>query len=141
MIGRPEWFRIRRFGGWGITPDSWQGWVYLALIILPFSIFQSLSYWSDGIRRVVTIGWMIFILADVTDIMIRLRKDEREKIEEAVAERNAAWAMVVVLLGFMLYRMFSNITENQVNIDWTAAGALAAGAIVKTITHFRFTKK
>jgi len=141
MIGKPEWFKIRRFGGWGITPDSWQGWVYLAFIIFPFVIFQALPYWSEEVRRMITTVWMVFLLVDVTDIMVRLGKDEREKIEEAIAERNAAWTMVVVLVSFLLYRMLSAAVKNQVDIDWTAATALGVGAIVKTLTHFKFTKK
>lgn len=141
MIGKPEWFKIRRFGGWGITPDSWQGWVYLAFIIFPFVIFQALPFWSEEVRVVITAVWMVFLLVDVTDIMIRLRKDEREKIEEAIAERNAAWAMVTVLVSFLLYRMLTAAVKNQVDVDWTAAAALGTGAIVKTWTHLRFRKK
>ncbi len=141
MIGKPEWFKIRRFGGWGITPDSWQGWVYLAFIIFPFVLFQALPFWSEEVRGVITAVWMVFLLIDVTDIMIRLRKDEREKIEEAIAERNAAWAMVTVLVSFLLYRMLTAAVKNQVDVDWTAAAALGTGAIVKTWTHLRFRKK
>ena len=141
MIGKPEWFKIRRFGGWGITPDTWQGWLYLALVIFPFVIIQALPFWSEEVRRLITTVWTVFLLVDVTDIMIRLRKDEREKIEEAVAERNAAWAMVVVLISFLLYRIISAAIKNQVDVDWTAAAALGAGALVKTWTHIKFRKR
>lgn len=27
MFGKPEWFRDHRFG-WGLSPATWQGWVY-----------------------------------------------------------------------------------------------------------------
>jgi len=26
MIGNPEWFQRRKYGGWGIFPKTWQGW-------------------------------------------------------------------------------------------------------------------
>jgi len=39
MFGKPEWFRPKRFG-WGLTPITWQGWVYTAIwslvMIVPF---------------------------------------------------------------------------------------------------------
>jgi hypothetical protein len=39
MFGRPEWFRPKTFG-WGLTPVTWQGWIYTgvwtALMVLPF---------------------------------------------------------------------------------------------------------
>jgi len=39
MFGKPEWFR-EKSTGWGVSPVSWQGWVYaftwLAVIVAPF---------------------------------------------------------------------------------------------------------
>ncbi len=33
MFGKPHWFKRRRFG-WGLTPVSWQGWIYVLMWIL-----------------------------------------------------------------------------------------------------------
>ena len=27
MFGKPQWFREKKLG-WGLTPVTWQGWVY-----------------------------------------------------------------------------------------------------------------
>ncbi len=39
MFGKPEWFRPKSFG-WGLTPITWQGWLYTAawsaVMIVPF---------------------------------------------------------------------------------------------------------
>ena len=32
MFGKPHWFRPKRFG-WGLTPVTWQGWVYVLVWI------------------------------------------------------------------------------------------------------------
>ena len=28
MIGNPKWFNLRKYGGWGITPKTKQGYIY-----------------------------------------------------------------------------------------------------------------
>ena len=33
MFGKPHWFKPKRFG-WGLTPVSWQGWIYVLIWIL-----------------------------------------------------------------------------------------------------------
>ncbi len=42
MFGKPEWFKKKTFG-WGVTPISWQGWLYTGVwvtaIFLPFLFF------------------------------------------------------------------------------------------------------
>ena len=45
----------------------------------------------------VTIGWVLFLSIDMVHIMMNLDKDEREYKIEAISERNAAWAMVLVV--------------------------------------------
>lgn len=49
MMGRPEWF-ARRSVGWGMTPVTWQGWLYafvwLLLIAVPFNLL--LAYDQGG---------------------------------------------------------------------------------------------
>ena len=41
MFGKPEWFRKKKIG-WGLTPITWQGWVYAltwaAVLTLPFTL-------------------------------------------------------------------------------------------------------
>lgn len=34
MIDKKDWFRIRKFGGWGVTPATKEGWVYIAIFVL-----------------------------------------------------------------------------------------------------------
>jgi hypothetical protein len=44
MFGKPEWFRDKTFG-WGLTPITWQGWLYtlawMGVIAGPFVLLLS----------------------------------------------------------------------------------------------------
>lgn len=135
MIGKPEWFQRRKYGGWGITPKTWQGWVYVAVILIPFAIFQALPYWSNAERIYITIGWIVFLLFDVVHIMIAMKRDEREYKIEAISERNAAWAMILVLAIGVLYQAITSALNETLRVDWFLVAALFGGLIVKSISN------
>ena len=141
MIGKPEWFARRKYGGWGLTPATWQGWAYMAAMILPLMVFQALPYWTTEIRFAVTGIWVIVLAVDVLDIMMRLRMDEREKLHEAIAERNAAWYMVIVLaLGFG-YDLTVNALQQNIYVNPFIAAALLGAVLVKAATNIYLDKK
>ncbi len=141
MIAKKSWFKRRKYGGWGVSPKSWQGWLYIALVILPFIIFQILPYWSTEIRVYVTLGWVVFLMLDILPIMITLRRDEREFKNEAVAERNAAWFMVMVLVIGLIYEILSSALNQDFQINWFLVVALFGGALIKTISNIYLDKK
>lgn len=141
MIGKAEWFARRKYGGWGLTPKTWQGWLYILVIIAPLILFQSLPFWSNKTRLAASIIWIIFIAVDVIDIMIHMRKDERETIHEAIAERNASWAMVAVLAIGILYQIISSALQEKLYFDPFLAGALFAGVAVKAASNIYLDKK
>lgn len=140
MIGKSKWFKRRKYGGWGITPDSWQGWLYLALIIIPFVVFQALPFWEVRTRVYVTIGWLLFLAFDVNHIMFTLKKDEREEKIEAFSERNAAWAMVIILIIGILYEVITSALQQKLFVDWFLVSALFLGMIVKTISNMMYER-
>lgn len=138
MLGQPSWFQRRKYGGWGISPRTWQGWVYLGAILLPFIIFHALPYWSTETRLLVTGLWAAILLVDVTHIMLALRRDEREAKIEALAERNAAWFMAITLALGLAWQLISSALEGAVAIDWWLAAALFGGALVKTLSNLLY---
>ena len=135
MIGKPEWFTRRKYGGWGLYPRTWQGWLYMAVIIIPFVIFQSLPYWGNNTRFIVTGIWLAFLLLDTTHLMITLKRDEREYKIEAIAERNAAWTMVLVIVAGILYQVISSALNQQLAVDWFLVAALFGGLIAKSVSN------
>ena len=135
MIGNPKWFERRKYGGWGIHPKRWQGYVYLAIVLIPFIVFQALPYWDIKTRIYVTVGWIAFLLLDTTHIMVALKRDERELKIEALSERNAAWVMVLILALGILYQVISSALQQKLAVDWFLVTALFGGMLVKTISN------
>ncbi len=141
MIGRPEWFQRRKYGGWGITPKTWQGGVYIALVLIPFVIFQALQIWDVKTRIYVTIGWVAFLLLDVGHIMIAMKRDERETKIESISERNAAWTMMIILVIGVLYQAITSALNQKLMVDWFLIAALFAGLIVKSVSNLVLERK
>jgi hypothetical protein len=141
MIGKADWFQRRKYGGWGITPRTWQGWLYIAIVILPFMVFQALPFWSIKVRVAVTAVWLLFLLIDVTHIMLTLKRDEREYKIEAISERNAAWVMILVLMLGVLYQAFLSGFSQQIRVDPFIVGAMAAGVIAKSVSNIWLERK
>jgi hypothetical protein len=65
MFGKPEWFKEKVWGGWGITPATWQGWAYAAawaaITFIPFAGFQFADRQPEALiwfaAMVVALGW------------------------------------------------------------------------------------
>lgn len=141
MIGKPEWFKRRKYGGWGICPCSWQGIVYIILLLVPFAVFQALPFWDIKTRIYVTIGWLVFLFFDVSHIMVSLRRDERESKIEALSERNAAWIMVFVLIVGILYQVITSALQQTLKVDLFLVAALFLGMIIKTLSNIIYERR
>ncbi len=135
MIGKAEWFQRRKYGGWGISPKTWQGWLYLLVVFGSFFILQALPFWDVRTRVLVSAFWMAFLLFDVTHIMASLKRDEREYKIEAISERNAAWAMALVLAIGVSYEMITSALRQEISVDFFLVIALFSGMITKTISN------
>ena len=140
MIARKEWFERRKYGGWGVSPKSWEGWAYIALVLIPFMIFQALPFWIMKTRMIVSVVWMIFLFADLIPIMINLKRDEREYKIEAISERNASWFMSLVLVFGVFYEVISSSLKQEISVNIFLIIALLGGAIVKSISNYRLER-
>jgi hypothetical protein len=141
MIARKDWFERRKYGGWGVSPKSWQGWVYIAFILIPFMIFQALPFWTMQTRMTITIIWMVFLFADLIPVMINLKRDEREYKIEAISERNAAWFMSLILVIGVFYEVVRSSLNQEVSVNIFLILALLGGAIVKSISNYRLERE
>jgi hypothetical protein len=141
MIGKPQWFARRKYTGWGFSPRTWQGWVYLVVIILPILIVSQLQVSSTALT-VFLIVWAGMFALDFIDIIIHLQKDERERIHEAIAERNALWVIITVLaIGIAYQAASSTVYHDVVKVDPVILIALGAGLIAKIISNIYLDKK
>ncbi|HIH09068.1 MAG TPA: hypothetical protein HA254_00185 [Candidatus Diapherotrites archaeon] len=141
MLGKPDWFQSRKYTGWGLTPKTWQGWAYLAVMVVPVFAFNWL-YRGPGEIRIAAIGiWALIFVLDTLDIMARLKKDERETMHEAIAERNAAWFMVLVLAIGIAYQAASSAVRGMFAVDPFIIAALFGAMIIKMATNICLERK
>jgi hypothetical protein len=141
MLGKSDWFQKRKYGGWGITPRAWQGWVYILTFIAILLIFHLIPFWNDFQRLIFTGIWLLILSVDVIQIMIHLKKDELEKIQEAMAERNASWTMTLILTIGILYQLITSGLQEKIELDPFLALALAGGLIAKSLSYWKLEKK
>lgn len=140
IIARPEWFGRRKYGGWGVSVKTWQGAAYLASVLLILVAVQLLPL-SIMARIYVTAAWLVFLFLDMFDVMWKVRRDEREYIHEAVAERNAAWAMMPVLVVGIFIQLISSSLKGDPYVDPVPVIALVAGVIAKSVTNYRLERE
>ncbi|KYC52770.1 MAG: hypothetical protein AMQ74_00619 [Candidatus Methanofastidiosum methylothiophilum] len=141
IIAKPEWFTRRKYGGWGLGIKTWQGAVYIAAMMAALIALIQLAGESVETKLLVTGVWMVFLLVDVFDVMWKLKKDERERMHEAIAERNAAWGMMIVLtLGIFVDIMY-NVMNDRFYVNPFLVGSLAVGVIIKSVTNYKLERE
>jgi hypothetical protein len=141
MIGKPEWFKRRKYSGWGFTPATWQGWVYILVMIVPIIVISNLKMPGDT-QIVFLVIWALIFCVDFVDIIIHLKKDERDRIHEAIAERNALWVVLAVMVAGLAYQVASDVvTKSITKVDPVILIALFAALIAKIITNVYLDKK
>ncbi|MFA4982917.1 MAG: hypothetical protein WC588_01745 [Candidatus Micrarchaeia archaeon] len=141
VFGKPEWFAQRKYSGWGLTPKTREGWLYIVAIVVPFIVFQSLPIWDAQVRAYASFAWAAFVAFDVFDMMLRMKKDERETLHEAIAERNAAWVMVVAIAIGLVYQAASSAISGNPQVDPILVAVLFAGLAAKAYTNFKLSKE
>lgn len=141
MLGKSKWFKWRKYGGWGFWPSCWQGWLYLAILLSSFFLIQVLPLRSDWAKMWVMAAWAAVFAADAIHIFLTLPKDEREVIHEAKAERNALWAMILVLCAGVAYQVASGMVSGWREVDPVIFAALIAGVLVKAATNVYLDSK
>ncbi|BDZ67190.1 hypothetical protein [Methanobacterium ferruginis] len=141
IIAKPEWFGRRKYTGWGVSIKTWQGSVYLAGMFLLLVALQLIPDLSTENRLIITGVWVAFLIIDMADVMWKLKKDEREHIHESIAERNAAWAMMFVLVIGLFIELTYNALQQKLYANPFIIIALAAGIIVKSVTNYKLERE
>ncbi len=81
MFGKPQWFKRKVFG-WGLTPVSWQGWVYTLVWVLvmtgPFTFFISSEKVIEAMVWIVaSIGALVW---DVKKTLDAMEQEDRKNL-------------------------------------------------------------
>jgi hypothetical protein len=144
MFGNPKWFKRRKFGGWGITPCTMQGWLYiLSQVVLLFSTIFAMNYANVSSKNIImtAISLIALIVIDQLHIMLNIDKDERETLHEAISERNVTWAIISVLVVGFIYQALVSISLNVVVVDPFIVIALIFGVLTKGATNWYLRDK
>ena len=141
MLGKPQWFQRRKYAGWGIYPKTYQGWLYLLVLVAGFLLIQFINWPGDNTSVILMLIWAGIFVLDTLDIMIRMPRDERDRIHEALAERNALWVMIASLVLGIAYRAAQSAVYGKIYIDPIIIMALLAGLVAKAITNIYFDRK
>ncbi len=141
MIGKHEWFKRRKYGGWGFFPATWQGWVYIAVVIGLIFFIQNLPISKTAVMVATGILGVIMMI-DAIDIMVRMKQDERETRHEAMAERNALWVIIIILTAGVAYQAAQSAALGEgLAIDPVIIVAIAVGLVAKAATNYYLDKK
>lgn len=135
MIAKHEWFNRRKYSGWGLSPKTWQGWVYILGFLAIVAGLQRLPI-EEMAKVRFTLLMVVLLLIDVFMAMAKVKLDERESGIEALAERNASWTMVstiaLTIIGSIL--LGQGITREYLTL--MLALPLITGVVAKAITHY-----
>jgi hypothetical protein len=126
MIGNPNWFYIRKYTGWGLTPKTWQGWVYILAFVIPIALVNSLGV-DQNFKNLLTIIIAGILLVDSLHVMTKIKQDERERLHEAIANQSALWFMIFALIVAALSKQ---------SLDPTVVFVIVGAMLVKAATHF-----
>lgn len=136
-ILKPEWFKRRKYGGWGITPVTWQGWVFMLVLIAPLIIISTFFKEGMSIKGLPFIAfsaYIAFIIAIVMSIMLKIKLDEREIIHEAISDRNALWVMLFIIAIGVVAEGVSPEIVRSFPINIFALSALIAAWLTKLVS-------
>lgn len=131
MIGKSKWFNLRKYSGWGLTPNCWQGWVYILAFIIPVAIISNLNI-DPNYKNIFSIVIVAVLIIDTLHMMSQIKNDEREKLHEAIADRNALWFL---LFGIIVWAFIKQI------MDPILIGILLGATAVKAITQIYLRDK
>jgi hypothetical protein len=139
MFGKPAWFQRRKYAGWGIYPKTWQGWVYMVVLLAPLFLMQALPI-SGDFQVAAMVIWAILAAVDMVHIMIQMPKDERDRMHEAIAERNALWTIIAALAAGIGFQAAIGVIQHRMGVDPVILIALFAGLAAKAITNIYLDK-
>ena len=140
IIARPEWFRKKKV--W------WMGCQHQNMAGSPLPCLNNHANTPDSAptleaiaRLYVTGAWLLFVFIDMFDVMWKVQRDEREYIHEAIAERNAAWAMMPILVvGMFIELILEAPLEENPGLTPSLPSTIA-GVVAKSVTNYRLEKE
>lgn len=143
-ILKPEWFRRRKYSGWGLTPVTWQGWAFVVVLVAPLVLIAQNMTSDLSITRLPFILFAVYIaliVMVVFYIMTKIKMDEREKAHEAISDRNALWVMLFVLImGILSETVSPQIVHSLFPINPFPVASILGAWLAKVATAIYLDK-
>jgi len=119
-----------------LVPKTWQGWVYVLAFIVLVLLVNFLPI-ALKVKLIITIIIIAIFLVDVVHILLTMPKNAEEIKQEAIADRNALWGLLVVLiLGLIYQSIISAINNTWLQVDYFLVIAILTAAIIRGITFY-----
>lgn len=139
MIAKTQQYKKKKYGGWGLDPVTWQAYVYI-LVLVVVEILILTSQLSKQLKFGLILSITAFSAVDLFIVYKKLKSDEREIQIQQIAEKNASFAMVTVLIIGIMYNVLKMIETQIFYIDPFIILALLAGLIVKGLIFYKLEK-
>ena len=109
MVGKPNWFKRRKYGGWGLTPATWQGWAYIAIFVAILFGTQNIPFATTIQKTIAT----IFIAAIIAVLALGVAYQTATSAVKEVFQVD--WVIVAALFTGLLIKAISNIYLDKKN--------------------------
>lgn len=145
FIAKSEWFGRRKYTWWGLSIKTWQ-WLVYSLFMVTTIITSSSTYLIQATNGYSQYFGMFVIFIFVLDIAYAMyvlyndKIDERERLHEAISERNALWWVIVVLSLWIIYQYYFNMSEWIQAVDPVIIIALFIGLSIKALANYKLGK-
>lgn len=141
---KTEWFRRKKLTGWGVMPVTWQGWVCLIVLVVPLAVLgenitpgMNLKSW----QFISFAAYLGFILFGSFALMIRIKVDERQRLHEAISDRNALWFLIFILcVGVIAESVAPEMVRNMGIINPFVMIGILGAWVVKVISGLYLNK-
>ncbi len=140
MIAKAEWFSRRKYTGWGLSPKSWQGGVYVMAIAAVIAFVQNIVT-DESLKLILSGLFATFIVIDILQAMASIKLDEREQKIEAMAERNASWTMVAGTVFSILFITTIGRDLKGVGVMPVLIFPILIGTVAKGLTNYILEKR
>lgn len=141
---KPEWFRRRKYSGWGITPITWQGWLTVIVLVAPIAYFASKIKGGAPLLGMAVAFFILYFIAFmffIFGLMSRIKTDERNRSHEAIADRNALWALIMIIaIGLVLEGVLPLWVRSLSQVNPFIVGGIVVAWLVKVISMYWLDK-
>lgn len=135
VIAKPEWFK-KKNKGYLISRITWQGTVYM--LATASVLFVGMTLPPTLINEIIVTAVFLFLIMDA-QIATWNSLDEREQIHTAIAMRNMAWGMIIILVASMV--IISNFDITLKDFYKIIMLIAIGGAMINFITRYKLQRE